>query len=407
MSEVITMPTSRIDPKSQDSLDALGLSEAADNCVFHEMKCDSVDELIARMNEADIATLPGMTPEILAEIFAKVNEFGIAHIPGFEVIASPLATAAVEPETTPDETSPEAETTTEPEIDKAEAERIRLEEYDRETLRIINQLEEEVRDDESYWQDLHSNAQSAKKVFEAAEANLRQMIRSRRENREKPPEQTLFTGSKAAPIELGNNATPATVGQVDENLWQKYPICFEQWERFGLTKSDCEKLNSGETRKHGTHPMTSLGDVTRFITPDPANPSYARTLKDVKGFGDAAMERWTEAELKFWNHWNNGGSIEFAASLGELHEALHGVDPGELAGSRTVICKDVFTIEDARGDAEPIIEAVITEVPTDGNEAQPEVESESDSSGDQPADWGQGNQELPDAKPQKRQRRKK
>ena len=32
MSEVITMPTNRIDPKSQDSLDALGLSEAADNC---------------------------------------------------------------------------------------------------------------------------------------------------------------------------------------------------------------------------------------------------------------------------------------------------------------------------------------------------------------------------------------
>lgn len=209
----------------------------------------------------------------------------------------------------------------------AEAEEAaRLAEYDIETARIISEEERKVSALEAQWEALHTEASIAKKQFEAARDDMRDMIRERTYKRGQPPERTLFDGVKDDEPE-----TPA--GTVPEDLWRQFPLA--RFTQFGLTDKDIEKLAAGETKSHGTHPLIVLGDVTRFITPDASNPAYARTLKDVKGFGDAAMERWTDAETKFWDWWRNkGGEREFAIEKGVLTDAdaTPAGDGGEGAG---------------------------------------------------------------------------
>lgn len=194
--------------------------------------------------------------------------------------------------------------------------------YDAETAKRVAEHEGKVSELEAVWEERHADASLAKKAFEAERDKMRAFIRERRDNRGKKPEPTLFDTPVVDP------AAPDPLA----DLWQQYPIEFARWERWGLTEKDCEKLNSGETKNHGTHPMNTLGDVTRFITPDPKNPAYARTLKDVKGFGDKGMERWTEAETKFWQAWNNGEKERFAAEKGIAHADQSGAGGGDGAG---------------------------------------------------------------------------
>jgi hypothetical protein len=191
--------------------------------------------------------------------------------------------------------------------------------YDAATAKLVADFEGLVSELEATWEEKHADASLAKKAFEAERDKMRSLIRARRDDRGRKPEPTLFdqpVGDPAAPDPLAD-------------LWQQYPLEFARWEKFGLTEKDCEKLNSGETKNHGTHPMMTMGDVTRFITPDPKNPAYARTLKDVKGFGDKGMERWTEAETKFWQAWNNGEKEKFAAEKGVT---AHADQPGPGGG---------------------------------------------------------------------------
>lgn len=193
---------------------------------------------------------------------------------------------------------------------KEEAER--LAEYDIETARIISEEERKVSALESQWEALHTEASIAKKQFESARDDMRNLIRERAYKRGQPPERTLFDGVKDEP--------EAPAGTVPDDLWRQFPLA--KFSQFGLTDKDIEKLAAGETKSHGTHPLILLGDVTRFITPDASNPAYARSLKDIKGFGDAAVERWTDAETRFWDWWKNkGGETEFAAEKGVLTDA--------------------------------------------------------------------------------------
>lgn len=194
----------------------------------------------------------------------------------------------------------------------AEAEEAaRLALYDIETARVISDEEKKVSELESQWEALHADASIAKKQFEAARDDMRNLIRERAYQRGRPPERTLFGGVKDEPA--------VEPGQVPEELWREYPLA--NFTRWGLTERDVEKLATGETKSHGTHPLVLLGDITRFITPDASNPAYARTLKDVKGIGDAAFERWTDAETQFWAWWRAGGDAEFAREKGVPSDA--------------------------------------------------------------------------------------
>jgi len=218
------------------------------------------------------------------------------------------AAAGSEPDT--DETA---------EIDYGSPEQIAI--YDAATVEQVNAKEVIVAELEAEWKAKHSAASEAKKEFEAAELSLRKLIRERKDQRGKAPpkvqQEIPFEGDDdsgdhdpADPSEFTNDGS--ALGQ----LYEKYPITFDRWGRWGLTAKDVEKLNGGETKEHGTHPILVLGDVSKFITPNPANPSYARTLKDFKGLGDKGFDRWQEAELLFWKWWNDGGAVEFAKEMG-------------------------------------------------------------------------------------------
>ena len=203
--------------------------------------------------------------------------------------------------------------------------------YDAETVRLVNEKNAEVAAYEAEWDDYHSQAALAKKQFENAGDELRALIRSRAEDRGKAPQKTLFDDvSDNVGSDSGVSAKSTQTTQTDAraDLWQQYPITFDRWKRFGLTEKDVEKLNSGETKNHGTHPIRVLGDVTRFITPDPSNPSYARTLKDFKGMGDAGYDRWCEAETQFWAWWQRGGDAEFAIEMGVTSNEAASGTPG-------------------------------------------------------------------------------
>lgn len=186
-----------------------------------------------------------------------------------------------------------------------------LADYDRKTVERIGHQLQVVRAEERSWKSLHAEASSAKKLFEAAQADLNALIEERAMQRLNGRQLTI-DDIKPEPAD-----SPSPLPEdLTKDLWQQYPMTFERWERFGLTKSDCEKLNSGETKNHGAHPILVFGDITRFITPNPANPGYARTLKDFKGLGDKGYDRYQEAETKFWAWWNNKGMAEFAAEKG-------------------------------------------------------------------------------------------
>jgi uncharacterized protein YhfF len=191
-----------------------------------------------------------------------------------------------------------------------EAEKQRnLEEYDYETLRLVNDKATYVTELESRWNVCHSEAAYAKKSFESARDELRLLIRQRQDERGKPVQGSLFDDKVS-----DDPTTQKFIEQAE--MWKQYPMSFDRWERWGLTARDVEILNGGETKDHGTHPITVFGDVMKFVTPNPANPSYARSLKDFKGFGDTAMERYMNAETAFWAWWSKGGESEFAREMG-------------------------------------------------------------------------------------------
>ena len=189
-----------------------------------------------------------------------------------------------------------------------------LAEYDSETVRLVSSQESQVCQLEAELADIKSQTKAAKKAVEDAKESLRELIQIRDRQRGRKPTPTLFD----APA---HNATATTTNRVDEGnatdqvdphaeLWREYPLTVDNWKPFGLTAKDVERLNSGETKNSGVHPITKLGDVTRFITPNPDSPAFARTLKDFKGFGDAAYDRWLNAETQFWDWWNNKGGKE-------------------------------------------------------------------------------------------------
>lgn len=205
-----------------------------------------------------------------------------------------------------------------------------LAEYDSETVRLVSAQESAVCQLESDLASLKDEAKAAKKAVESAKEQLRELIqnRDRQRGRKPTPTPTLFD----APAHATTTNRVALVDATDQvnavdplaELWREYPLTHDNWYLFGLTAKDVERLNSGETKNSGVHPITKLGDVTRFITPNPDSPAFTRTLKDFKGFGDAAYDRWLNAETQFWDWWNNrGGKEEFAAQrANELETAL-------------------------------------------------------------------------------------
>jgi hypothetical protein len=251
--------------------------------------------------------------------------------------------------------------------------------YDAKTRELIDEAELEVAASESSYESRKEAAANAKKLLEGDEIALRKLIRDRREMRGKKPQQTLldhadttWRESPLSVLELPEELlTPiaeeeiTNVGELfdaldggadfglsaddlkslniavaeyrakppapatPDDLFKQYPI--ERWAIFGITPKDIEKLHAGEIKAGGVHPIITVGDLQNFVTPNPANPAFARGYGDLKGIGPAGVDRIAEAELKFWGWWKNGGETEFATEKGYGNAPVAG-DGSEVPG---------------------------------------------------------------------------
>lgn len=253
-------------------------------------------------------------------------------------------------------------------------------EYDALTVRMVNEKSDECRVAIERANMLKQHASDAKKSAEGHQAELGILIADRKEwrGRRRPLEANLFTGVKHEPDNWRSLPVTAlriddatakvlseggvkTVGQLDEwvesnadgfgtgltddqynavtlelteaaagkrnppvpetdELWKQFPI--DRLTDFGLTDSDVKKLHAGEVKRTGeVFPILTMGDLNRFVTPNPANPSYTRGYQDVKGLGPAGVDRVSEAETKFWASWNAGLRDKFATEKGHVQPA--------------------------------------------------------------------------------------
>lgn len=186
-----------------------------------------------------------------------------------------------------------------------------LTKYDAETVLLVNELEEDATRLEGEYLVLAERSKAAKKLLEAKAAELLDLIRSRRDNRGKPP----------APRQLTIDDVPA--GQAAEavpgpdplaELWREYPL--DRWAPFGLKPRDVKAL--AEAR------LYTVGDLANYSTPDPNNPEWTKRLTDIDGIGQATADRISEADSLFWAEWNRGLRDKFATEKGVAREAAAG-----------------------------------------------------------------------------------
>lgn len=244
--------------------------------------------------------------------------------------------------------------------------------YDAETVELVNEANEETTEAVKHWLDLKQRASDAKKSAEGRQAELRSLIDDREKWRgKKKPADNLFAGKKPEDEPKGWRSLPLsalrldndvlkivadagirTVGDLDEwyskdaplnesqveavgreieaatkgernppaaepadELWRQFPVA--GLTEFGLSESDVKKLHTCTVKRTGeAFPIRTMGDLNRFVQPNPAMPEFTRGYQDVKGLGPAGVDRVSEAETKFWSAWNAGLKEKFAQEQG-------------------------------------------------------------------------------------------
>lgn len=161
-----------------------------------------------------------------------------------------------------------------------------LAKWDAESCVLIAEAEEEVRQLESDWLQVHAEASSCKKQYEAAVESLRALIRTRQTQRGKPQQQTLFDNSdKPQPVE--HHPT--------DDAWKSVPL-----ESLSLPKGLLEKLKEADHKDRGRlAPIATLGELAHYQEPE-AGSGYCKRLTDLKGIGEGAAEKIAAACEQYW-----------------------------------------------------------------------------------------------------------
>jgi hypothetical protein len=189
--------------------------------------------------------------------------------------------------------------------------------YDFETQKLTRELSGGVREAENAWLTLKEKASDAKKTLEAKEIELRKLIDDRGEQRGKPPKPNLFQKHDDAAKDAAMKAENAKLAESPDwwptDLWEKFPI--ERFTEYGLTRGDVDKIKDGTMKQgEGIGPIETMGAMSNFTRP--AANGWARKLTDLKGIGQATLDRYSEAETKFWAAWNGGLAEKFAIEQG-------------------------------------------------------------------------------------------
>ncbi len=178
----------------------------------------------------------------------------------------------------------------------------RLLKYDAESLLQINALADEVEEARVEMTGLRAKHDDAKKIHTGKAAELTELILSRKTKRHERPVRQLTID------DVQQQPEPATIAdgkpvEHEDKSWRTVPI--QALVKYGLKDKDVEKLLAGELKGGGSKPITDLGELVDFATPYPGNPSFARTIADLKGLGQAAVDRLAEANDKFWAAWSH------------------------------------------------------------------------------------------------------
>ena len=213
-----------------------------------------------------------------------------------------------------------------------------LAEWDKETARLVAEFNGTVSELESEWETSHTITAAKKKTFEAALDELRSLIRSRRENRGKPP-QPKPAPLYADPDSMGEGAALPNVPE--DEAWKSIPLS-ELAEKDGFPAYLVEKLaNAARKDDRPCPPIVTLGDLVAFTEPEQSG--YTKKLSDIVGIGAGAVDKITDATIKFWERWAKEGNG--VAQSGEDHAS----EPGD--GS-----EDLGDGDDDEGDPDSIAE---------------------------------------------------
>ena len=191
----------------------------------------------------------------------------------------------------------------------AKLEQDRLAWYDTSTLESATQLAEEVQAAKDETLRLKGEHDSQKKIWTGLAEELGQYMLTRKAQRHARPVRQMTIDEVIS--ETDHAAGPAD--PQSDDLWKGVPIA--ALEQFGLNPKDIEHLLGGALKAGGTHPVTTLGELVLFATPYPGNPSFTRTIGDIKGLGQAAVDRLATANEKFWAAW--GSHLEAELKSGE------------------------------------------------------------------------------------------
>lgn len=219
----------------------------------------------------------------------------------------PVTPKAAKPKKAPDYTSPAA-----------------LQRYDFETQKEATKLEKETGEAKSVWLVAKERASEAKTNYEADLEALRKYVRDRAERRGKAPKPNLFQehneAAKEAEMRADNAAVASKAITTDpavwppEDLWKQFPI--DRLTTFGLTAKDIEHIQAGEVKKgSGIGPLLTMGSLSQFTAAIPGT-TYTRGYIDLKGIGQAGVDRISNAETAFWTAWRNGVGAKFALEQG-------------------------------------------------------------------------------------------
>jgi hypothetical protein len=204
-----------------------------------------------------------------------------------------------------------------------------LDQYDAETVRLVNDQMDMVSAAEERHEAAKKAAGEAKREWEAEDTKLHQLIRERRDARGKPRQRSLLDlvpDDPDSPPEVGvvPDAPPA---DPTETLWQQFPLA--RFTQFGLTEADIEKLTTGR-RKRGLSavPLATVGDMARYTAGDPNSPGSRQELSDFDGIGPSKATVIDDALERFWAWWGSAGRVEFARDMGVELATGNPVEPG-------------------------------------------------------------------------------
>jgi hypothetical protein len=186
-----------------------------------------------------------------------------------------------------------------------------LDAYDRETVDLIDQAERLAREAEREWEEKHTDASAAKKKFEKAVEDMRQLVRDRRDMRGKPkpvklypdPDQGEGAGESDDEFDDADQHCddsapyPAVPAAAEDGSWESVPLA-----SLNLAKGVLKRLAEPEHKTGGKlSSITTLGELAKFIGDGfPERVGWYEGLFELKGIGEGKAESVRDAVAAFF-----------------------------------------------------------------------------------------------------------